>query len=329
MPIPSLIRRLLRPSVYFLRRSLRRLNDVVRPLLPWDGAHHPVLDRFPPFCGEADGKFSYDSFGVKTDPRFRPQLKPSPAGPLSTSHPEPYAPYFELVFVLESVAEAGDSYTMVELGAGYGPWMVTAHQALQQLGPRPVRLVGVEMVPHHFEWMHDHFRNNGIDPAGQRLIHAAVSDAEGEAIYMPEKNPLLDFGQSLLQRGLPTEGTSPAGGARIRGDRPVRVPCIVLGPLLSELDAVDMMHVDIQGEELRVLTHAAEAIDDKVRRLFVATHSRAIHRRLRQLMIRLGWRIVYDFDYRKRVRTPFGDVQFLDGLLACLNPKRASQRERM
>jgi hypothetical protein len=60
-----------------------------------------------------------------------------------------------------------------------------------------------------------------------------------------------------------------------------------------------------------------------VRRLFVATHSRAIHRGLRELMTRPGWRVVYDFGYRKRVRTPFGDVQFLDGVLACVNTRPA------
>lgn len=117
--------------------------------------HHPVLADFEPWSGETDGTWVYDSLGVRTDPRYRPQFRPQPMGRVETKHPEPYAPYFELVFVLAAVkaAKPGKPFEMVELGAGYGTWLATVFKAAQRLGGREVRLTGLELVPKYVAWM--------------------------------------------------------------------------------------------------------------------------------------------------------------------------------
>jgi hypothetical protein len=56
-----------------------------------------------------------------------------------------------------------------------------------------------------------------------------------------------------------------------------------------------------------------------VRNVIVATHTHRIHRKLRKLLTAAGWECRYDYRLRKRERTPYGDVQFLDGLLAFVN----------
>jgi len=307
---------LLRPLVFHLRRSGQKLGRILRPPVKWDGRHHELLLRFDPWKGEADGTFSYDFLGVKTDPRFRPQIRPQPSGPLQTIYPSPHNAYFELIFVLDSLLSGTDSseFTFIELGAGYGPWLVTAHRAAQLSGDRKVKLVGVEMVPQHYEWMHDHLRQNGIDPAEHRLIHAAVSDRNGEALYQPEKDMHLDYGQHVIKRG--------EGGLGQEAGDPYVVPCLALSGLLRGFESVDLVHIDIQGEELRAIREGLEELSSRVDRLIVATHSRRIHRELRSLMARSGWKCHYDFGVRKRERTEFGDVQFLDGLLAFVNPAR-------
>ena len=111
-------------------------------------------------------------------------LRPDPAGPLETRLPTPYAGYFELAFVLDAVAAAAEaeSFTMLELGSGYGPWLATAHRARQLSGQREIRLVGVEMVAQHFQWMHEHFANNRIDVREHRLIEAAISEGQEAAL---------------------------------------------------------------------------------------------------------------------------------------------------
>lgn len=306
----TVLRRWARPLVFRGRLALRAVERAVRPPVPWNGKHHPALERFPPWSGESDGTFSHDFLGVRTDARFRPQLRPDPRGPVAPAWPPPHAGYFELVFVLEAVEAAIDAepFTMIELGAGYGPWMVTAHAALRRLRPdaRP-RLIGVEMVPHHVAWLREHFRNNGIDPEEHTILEAATSDREGEGHFVPETDLGWDFGQQLRD-------AAPRPGSR--GLQPVGVKTVTLSRLLADVERVHLLHVDIQGHEERVLREAIGDVSRKVDRLIVATHSRRIHRGLRSLLSDHGFRAVYDFGYRKRERTGFGDVQFLDGLLA-------------
>lgn len=304
------LRRIARPLVFRARLAGRTLGRWVRPPQPWDGHHHPVLDRFPAWSGEGDGRFVHDFLGVKTDARFRPMFKADPRGPVVTAYPPPHAGYFELIFVLESViAEAAsDAYTMMELGAGYGPWMVTSHAAMRHISPKTrVRLIGAEMVGHHIAWLREHFQSNGIDPDAHTLIQAAMSDRCGEGHFVPEVDLGWDFGQRLRD--------SPAR-AKTGPLQPVRVPTITLTEMLKDIDRVNLLHIDIQGQEERVLRHSMDGVDQKVDRLIVATHSRSIHRNIRSLLRDRGWTNVYDFGFRKRVRTDFGDVQFLDGLLA-------------
>jgi FkbM family methyltransferase len=315
---------LLRPLVFRLRRGGQSLGRLIRPPVKWDGRHHEHLLRFEPWSGEADGTFSYDFLGIKTDPRFRPQIRPQPKGAVKTILPSPHNAYFELIFLLDSLFAASGSkeFAFLEIGAGYGPWLVTAHRAAELSGGPAVNLVGVEMVPRHFEWMHDHMRHNGIDPAEHRLIHAAVSDRDGEALYQPERDMRLDYGQHVIKR---QEGGFGEGGGSAGADglEPVVVPCIALGRLLRDFDSIDLVHIDIQGEELRAINDGLDELCRRARRLIVATHSRRIHRELRSLLNDRGWECRYDFRMRKRERTEFGDVQFLDGLLAFLNRSRS------
>ena len=87
--------------------------------------------------------------------------------------------YFEWIDILESVSLARDSYTMMELGAGYGRWAVRAASALRQRGIRQCHLVAVEAEPVHFGWLQQHFADNGLDPAQHTLVHGAVCDQPG------------------------------------------------------------------------------------------------------------------------------------------------------
>ena len=44
-------------------------------------------------------------------------------------------------------------------------------------------LVGVEAEPTHFEWMNEHFADNGLDARRHRLIQAAVAANDGVANF--------------------------------------------------------------------------------------------------------------------------------------------------
>jgi len=310
----ALIRRVARPPVRALRGLYHRADSLLRPAAPWNGVHHPILSHFPPWTGEADGSFLYDFLGTRTDPRFRGH-RPQPAGELQTRIPSPWPGYFELVFLLESVVEAAgaSSYTAIELGAGYGPWLATAAKAMERIGGPPVHLVGVEMVRAHFEWMFEHLRNNGVDPGKQTLIHAAISDHEGEGSYPRDRDAEEEYGRHLRT------GQTGAGLET--------VATVTLPSILRNLSRVDLLHLDVQGAELPVIRHSLDDLGHKVRRLIFATHSHGIHRKTRAMLQGAGWDSVYDFGLRSRARTEFGEIRFADGLQAWLNPRVCSSSD--
>jgi FkbM family methyltransferase len=313
MPLPRRIRDRLRPAVHAARRMFYRVEAAVRPMQRWNGVHHPVPLRFAPWRGVSDGRFQHDFLGVRTDPKFRSEFRADPRGPVQPDYPPPLPSYFELVFVLQAVLDAGESFTMIEAGAGYGFWLVTAARALDRLGKKAPRLlVGVEMDPIHHGWMIEHFRNNGLDPEAHRLIRAAVTDRTGQVQIASEPDPDRRYGQHLSRQA--TEA-----GSRRPEDL---VSLVTMEELLEPCGVVDLVHMDVQGEELRALEPARALLDRRVRRILVATHSRRNHLGVRRILSGLGWSCRADYGMGSRQRTDFGDVRFIDGILAFENPRK-------
>lgn len=308
------IRIALRPAVHRIRRWRAGIRDTLRPATPWDGVHHPAIEGYAAWSGVADGVHLYDFLGIRTDSKYRVQFRPPPAGPIVVELPRPSAQYLELVAILSGVrdAVARGRLSVMELGAGYGPWLVVAHRAATQLGIADVRLVGVEMVPRHFRWMREHLVDNGIDPQGHSLVNAAVAPDDGSATFRHERDPRLDFGQRVAhwRPGEEESVAGPPGSSDL-----IRVPAVSLKSLLRRHRPVDILHMDVQGAERKLLDDCSDEIAATVRRIIVATHSRRIHRSVVRSLLRTGWKIEFAYPCRSRRRTRFGDIQFLDGLV--------------
>ena len=91
--------------------------------------------------------------------------------------------------------------------------------------------------------------------------------------------------------------------------------------ILASLDRVDLIDCDIQGAELDVVRAAAEAVNSKVSRFHIGTHSAEIEAGLRQFFHGLGWRKLNDYGMGKQNETPFGMINFVDGVQSWLNPR--------
>ena len=141
-----------------------------------------------------------------------------------------------------------------------------------------------------------------------------------------ESSPAEWYGQSLVkQRDAVRSADGDYDGqtaARHRsGWRSVRVPCVTLAEILAPLETVDLIDVDVQGEELNVMTPAIGDLTRKARRLHIGTHSRAIEKRLRKLFTDAGWECVWDFRIGTTERWPWGRIHFTDGVQAWTNPR--------
>lgn len=283
--------------------------------------HHPVFDKFEVlssetvpvdchwgFLGEVQRKH-YDTevavvLGLTPIEYVPGQLRYGNLPPLDEE-------YHEWIDVLEAVIAAQDSFTMIELGAGFGKWIGRAGLAARLYHDQmPLKLIGVEAEPTHFQWLQQHLTDNGFGPESYELIEAAVDAEDGEVVFQVG-DPGANYGQSIVREGSAVESVK-------------RVRAVSLNRILSQLDQVDLIDLDIQGEEYRVLSSAINALNTKVKRIHIGTHGEQIERDLRALFRMHGWYKLNDYACQKTQMTEWGEVVFGDGVQTWINPRLSS-----
>lgn len=293
-----------------LWQAASRLIGSVRRAKPlYDPARHPVFSQFTPWSGMIRAGFVGGFLGEQTDTRFFNPTDNPPERQSSSPYPALSEESFEWLALLSAVIEARGKFTMIEVGAGYGRWLVSAASALRQKRPGlPFSFVGIEAEPSHFEWLVEHFRNNDLDPAKHRLIHGAAGTEDGETVgLLINDEPALWYGQHAAPLGA--------------GYKTAEVTAYSLDRLLADFDRVDFLDMDIQGAEEKVLPSGMEAMNRKVRRAFIGTHSQRIDTLLTELFDRHGWQCVHQYPCGAKAMTAFGEVEFQDGVQSWINPR--------
>jgi FkbM family methyltransferase len=295
-------------------------------------AHHPVFDRFPRWSGDVDAGWSVNFLGVRTRDEFSAGMTGAVASErrsIETAYPPFDEEYFEWIDVLEAVEGADEGFTMIELGAGWGRWLMNGAAAARQRGRAPMRLVGVEAEPTHFRWMRQHFRDNAVDRRSLTLIKAAVAATPGR-VRFHVGDASAWYGQAI-DAGEPTPKGRPSLSERLRAvlDRAtphhersiVDVRAVTLGSILKNLERVDLIDLDVQGVEADVLESAESLLGERVKRVHIGTHTAENERRLRLLFERLGWENLNDYACGAEAETPWGPISFQDGVQTWLNTR--------
>jgi FkbM family methyltransferase len=207
---------------------------------------------------------------------------------------------------------------MLELGAGWGRWSVYAAMLCRQRR-LPFTLVAVEPEPSHFQWLQMVFQDNGIETRDHHLYEAAVVPGGQVARLAGIDDPLREYGHyvsSGLKNWLRT----------LRGRHAVReVKGVSLREILLAHPHIDLVDMDIQGMEDKVIRSVSPQDLDRVRILHIGTHSRAVESRLRRTLRRLGWRNAFSFPCYSESQTPFGEVRFEDGVETWVHPQATSE----
>lgn len=243
----------------------------------------------------------------------------------------PNEEYFEWICLFESIFAAQNQYTMMELGAGYGRWSVRAAAALRQLRNLPFHLVAVEGEPSHYRWLRQNMSDNHIPPEACTLIHGVVGENRKDVLFYvgnsSEVKPAAWYGQSIIQEYEALDESLPDSYEchnvfRLKsGFTAVKIRSYLLTEILPETDRIDLIDLDIQGKELKVVSAAIDALDRKVARLFIATHSDEVEVGLRRLLAEHGWRCSADYPGQRTSQTPWGPVYFGDGVQSWVNPR--------
>lgn len=286
------------------------------PLLP---DRHAVFSKFPSWNGEIPSGYAVNWVGTITKPGYRGEpFSGSRARTARLPLPRIGEEYFEWIDLLEAVADARDSFTMVELGAGWGRWLVDAWNALRLINKAElcVKLVGVEAEPQHFAWMKEHFKNNGLDLSQHSLIEAAIMASDGRVAFTVGEASGW-YGQTALKLDEDPDWL----GADHPGVSLRKVEAISLSTVLDGIPFVDLVDMDIQGSEAEVVLASIDLLQTRVRRVHIATHGEAIEKSLRQAFRSMGWTCRWDFSLQGRRETPYGAVLFDDGVQGWINPR--------
>src|SRR6266568_6046941 len=224
-----------------------------------------------------------------------------------------HATAIEWAGVLRAVLKCEKEMIALELGAGWAPWLVTIARAAELRGIEDVRLIAVEGCKEHCGFILSHFTDNGLNPSHHTILHGVVGTTDGEGEFPIVIDPSADYGTrailadnqpaktatghrtALLVRRLGShvlrtmkdgvravrQGRFPRRPDRMKKSNGLprnqfvnlRVKCYSISTLIRPFMKVDLIHVDIQGDEYKVISSAGDVLKEKVKRLVIGTHS--------------------------------------------------------
>lgn len=235
-----------------------------------------------------------------------------------------HAEAIEYIGLLKSVLAARDRYAILELGAGWGPWLVSGAAAARHRGITDIRLVGVEADPGHFEFMAQHLRDNGLDPAACTLLKAAVGTGPGKARWPKVADAANDWGSRPARVA---GGEVDARDANYLGgllDQYLDVEIIDVADVLARQPVWDCVHIDVQGWELDICTRGGPLLHERARYVILGTHSRKLDGDLFHLFHARGWLLEHEKPTRMAFRPGclvLEGMNIADGTQVWRNPR--------
>jgi len=302
--------------------------------------HHEIFLDIPPWHGISEPGFTYNFIGVKTrvdflDIDMYPSLKESykiqecfPGLPTFDEE------YFEWIDLLESVKKAKSGFTMIELGAGYGRWVVNAAAALRLLNPVPCTLIAVEAEPDHFTMLNHHFSDNKLNAEDHVLLNKAIAVSDEPVKFWTGESRVW-YGQEIdhtAEDPLSVMGKIKMGYRKFFGrmgilpvyemnKTSVWIPGITLSSILADYEKIDFIDMDIQGEEFKIINQSLENLNEKVEKMHIGTHSSEVESHLETLLKAEGWENLNNYHCNQWNDTPFGKIFFQDGVQTWINPR--------
>jgi len=229
----------------------------------------------------------------------------------------------EWIGLLKSVLTARGSYVAMELGAGYGPWIVAGANAARLRAIKDIRLCGVEADPGRFDLMRQHLMDNGLDPNRHSLHRAGVGVNAGHARWPRIFDPANAAGARPIRQD---SGRADVGDtAYMAGLQDfVDIQILPFGDLLAEQPLWDLVHIDVQGWEYDLCRAYIDTLTQRARWVIIGTHSRKLDGDLLDLFHRAEWHLehekptMFTFD---PARKSLESMATIDGAQVWRNPK--------
>lgn len=232
---------------------------------------HLVLSFENPDRKEVKGHIvNYIGVAVDVD-KFFPNLGVAGAGVEGPPVPGNWhSDISEFAAVFRAITFSGPTFRMAELGCGWGCWMNISGMAARLRG-KDIFLTGIEGDPGHITFAREALSTNGIPPSSYKLIHGIAAGSAGTALFPRQNVPGVTWGLE------PVFGASDdeISKALEQGTHD-SIPMISMAEMLADTPRLDLLHIDIQGGEVSLISSSIEVLNEKVAYIVVGTHSRSI-----------------------------------------------------
>ncbi len=226
-----------------------------------------------------------NAFGVLIKPEFLPDVLKDKAGSVEDV-PIPanwHADIAEFGAAIRAVELSGDSFTMIELGCGWGCWMNITGVIAKKQG-KQVHLYGIEGDKGHVQLANDTLTVNGLTPTEYKVYYGIATAKPGVALFPIQDRPGSSWAET------PLFNVRRADAERlIKSGKYTKLAQIPLNEVGEKLGRIDLLHVDIQGGELELIPQAIDYITKTVAYLLIGTHSRQIEGALLDVLTKAGW----------------------------------------
>jgi hypothetical protein len=224
---------------------------------------------------------------VRIDPKFSPVILQGRAGEVE-GIPIPanwHADVAEWGAALRAVDLARGTFTVIELGCGWGCWMNNTGVAARRAGLN-VHLIGVEGDEGHVAFAKMACAANGFEPH-QVTLHRGIAAPTGGIALFPRQV------QAGEQWGLEPlfAVTEQQRHSAVESGRYDELPMIALDEVAAPHPRIDLLHIDIQGGESDFIAGCLPVISEKVVYLLIGTHSRQIEGRIMETLLQIGWKL--------------------------------------
>ena len=291
--------------------------------------YHSCFDAQALICRHAvsglqpHSQYLTNFLGVLIDPEFFPSILTGRAGQIEPV-PIPanwHADMSEWAAALRAVDLASDTFTMIELGCGWGCWMNNTGVAARRTR-RAVQLIGIEGDKGHLGFAREACEANGFRLSEITLHHGVAAAKSGTALFPHQGKAGSSWGLE------PIFGATKAQLEHaLRSGRYDALPMIPLGDVAAHYARIDLLHVDIQGGEADLITDSLPLLCQKFAYLLIGTHSRTIEGKLFEVLLGAGWRLEIERPCRFQLIEGMPST-YVDGVQGWRNPALLPQQDK-
>ena len=293
-------------------------HNPIHRLAGYQSSDLAVFSRYVPAQQKTEEGYLTDWLGIEHSLADLPFLDSKLSGHAISGIPVPsdaiHAEAVEYLSLFAAMETSNETFSMMELGAGWAPWICSGGVVAKRMGKKKIHLIGVEAEGNKVPLMKRHLCKNGLcastdfdehtenDGVEIALYHGVIND--GTKTFIPSVD-IEDYGASLVT-DTPFK------------DRPMEeVTGYTMAELTDGMDVVDLAHVDIQGYEQELVRDQVDVFASKVRWIGIGTHSRKIESFLLGFLPEHGFQIFREMPcaFRRFAQKPESmvDVTTVDG----------------